>query len=153
MLGGFTTGNWDTPISDSTRGIVAVKLAGASGRELWRYQADSSSLTAGTRVAGGFDASYVTSVTVDRDNDVLLVGRTFSSTSLADGDSDYFAMKLNGNTGEEVWLSQGGSPSSRESLEGAQVINAPLFLRFITTPEYFFSPRSWWASTTNQRPK
>lgn len=121
ILGGSTSGEWDAPNLDFMRDIAAVKLDGSTGKELWRYQTMSS--TSSSLGGGGFGVSYVLGVAVDGDNPVL-VGSTYNR--LVDGvgipgDWDFFAIKLAGDTGDEMWRMQGGAPFVREGLRGAKV--------------------------------
>lgn len=99
-----------------------MKLSGVDGTELWRYQASSS--TSSSLGGGGFGVSYVLGVSVGSDGDPILVGSTFNSL-VGDvgipGDWDFFAIKLRGGTGGELWRVQGGAPFIREGLQGAKV--------------------------------
>ena len=104
---------------DGNRDIAAVKLSGSDGTELWRYQAVSS-----TSSSGGTGISYVLGVAVDGGGDPVLVGSTYNSLVSgvgAAGDWDFFAIKLEGSTGRELWRIQGGAPFMREGLRGAKV--------------------------------
>lgn len=98
--------------------MAAVKLDGATGDELWRYQSISSDSSQLGSV--GFNVSYVSAVSIDGDGNVLLVGSMFNSLE-EENDVDYLAMKLFGATGDEAWRIHGGSASAREGLEGVQV--------------------------------
>lgn len=124
ILGGFTNGAWvsDSPNSDGFRDIAAVKLTGSDGTELWRYQASSS--TSSSLGGGGVGISYVLGVAVDGADNPILVGSTYNSLvegAGISGDWDFFAIKLQGATGEELWRMQGGAPFMREGLRGAKV--------------------------------
>ncbi|CAM9101635.1 unnamed protein product [Ectocarpus sp. 6 AP-2014] len=119
ILGGFTNGEWGASNLDGLRDIAAVKLDGEAGTEVWRYQAAAS-----TSSSGGYGVSYVLGVAVDSTNNPVLVGTTYNS--LVDGvgvpgDWDFFAIKLNGVTGGELWRVQGGVAFTREGLLGAKV--------------------------------
>lgn len=107
------------------RDIAAVKLTGSAGEELWRYQAVSS--TSSSLGGGGFGISYVLAVAVDGDDNPVLVGSTYNRL-VEDvgipGDWDFFAIKLSGATGDEIWRMQGGAPFVREGLRGAKVSNS-----------------------------
>lgn len=121
FLGGFSNGGWvsGSPNLDGNRDIAAVKLTGSDGTELWRYQAASTTSSSG--VAG---TSYVLGVAVDGDDNPTLVGSTFNSLVEdvgVPGDWQFFAIKLQGSTGEELWRLEGGAPFMREGLRGAKV--------------------------------
>jgi len=91
ILAGFTSGEWDTPNPFYLPDVAVVKLSD-EGDELWRYQrVASTSSSVGIEV---FDVSYVTAVSIDDNDDPILVGSTFSSSILAEGERDYFAMKV-----------------------------------------------------------
>lgn len=104
---------------DANRDIAAVKLSGSNGTELWRSQAVSS-----TSSSGGTGISYVLGVAVNGNSNPILVGSTYNSlvegVGVA-GDWDFFAIKLEGSTGQELWRVQGGAPFMREGLRGAKV--------------------------------
>lgn len=119
ILGGFTNDEWDASNLDGLRDIAAVKLDGEAGTEVWRYQAAAS-----TSSSGGYGTNCVLGVAVDSSNHPVLVGTTYNS--LVDGvgvpgDWDFFAIKLNGGTGSELWRVQGGIAFTREGLLGAKV--------------------------------
>lgn len=69
--------------------------------------------------------SYVLAVAVDYDGNPVLLGTTFSLVEGVGvpGDWDFFAIKLDGETGGELWRTQGGGglPFTREGLRGAKV--------------------------------
>lgn len=107
---------------DGNRDIAAVKLAGSDGTELWRYQTASS--TSSSLGAGGFGISFVLGVAVDGSDNPILVGSTYNSLVEGigiPGGWDFFAIKLEGATGEELWRIQGGAPILREGLRGVKV--------------------------------
>eukprot|EP00903_Cladosiphon_okamuranus_P014847 g13748.t1 len=127
FLGGFTNGGWvaDRPNVDGNRDIAAVKLSGPTGRELWRYQAGSSNSSSPGENAG---ISYVLGLAVDSDDNPIMVGSAFNpsntstSSSAQDvGDWDFFAIKLDGSSGENLWRVQGGTPFTREGLRGIKI--------------------------------
>lgn len=104
------------------REIAAVKLTGSTGEELWRYQTASS--TSSSLGGGGFGVSYVLAVAVDGDDNPVLVGSTYNRLLEGvgvPGDWDFFAIKLAGDTGDEIWRMQGGAPFVKEGLRGAKV--------------------------------
>lgn len=136
VFGGFTNGDWNATNADGLRDVAAVKLHGDSGDELWRYQSVAADSSQSEGV--GLNVSYVSAVSVDGDDNVLLVGSTFNSLE-GNSNVDYLAIKLLGETGDEVWRVHGGSASAREGLEGAQVkirmlASKSLFLCFSGPP-------------------
>ena len=88
-MAGFTNGNWDASNPYDLPDVAAVKLSGEK-EELWRYQRVATESSTETY----FDVNYVTAVTVDAEGDPILVGSTFSSIALEEGERDYFAMKV-----------------------------------------------------------
>lgn len=128
LLGGLTSGAWvsDSPNLDGNRDIAAVKLSGSDGTEVWRYQAGPS--TSSSLGGGGAGISYALGVAVDGDDNPMLVGSVFtpsnattSSSAQGGGDWNFFAIKLQGSTGEELWQIQGGSAFTRKGLRDVKV--------------------------------
>lgn len=122
VLGGSTEGNWAASNPDNQPHMAVVKLDGTTGDELWRYQEVAPDSSGASLKYYGSGA--VLELAVDGGDDAFLLGYTFNS--LVDqegsaGDVDFFAIKLDGGTGSEVWTIQGGPEFSREGFVGAKV--------------------------------
>ncbi|CAM9650991.1 unnamed protein product [Choristocarpus tenellus] len=97
IFGGYTNGN----LSGIVKGeydIVATKLDGATGEEIWRWQN-------GTTAA---DILYATAV--DSAGDIFLGANSYGNFSgISEGDADFVVFKLDGSTGLELWRWQNGT--------------------------------------------
>eukprot|EP00752_Nemacystus_decipiens_P016211 g14498.t1 len=123
IMGGRTYGFWAEPNPEETFHLAAVKLDGSSGLEVWRYQESppDSSTSEGKVTYPG--SGGVVGVAVDGDDNVFLVGQTFGSLVDGEGDpgdSDFFAMKLDGSDGSEIWRLQSGGGSEFDSFHAVK---------------------------------
>lgn len=85
VVSGFTTR------ADGNRDLLVMKLAGASGDQLWLAQNDGAS--------GGNDVASV--VSIDASDDVIAAGYVDGEVN-----AEFVALKLAGDTGATLWLSQ-----------------------------------------------
>lgn len=87
FLAGYTYESWaDENVDNMAADWVCTKLNGATGVELWRWQWGNA--------GGGQD--LVSSLTVDSEGSPLLAGST-------DDGATFMAVKLDGDTGKELW--------------------------------------------------
>lgn len=124
FMGGYSEGFWSSSNADGRRDIAAVKLDGATGDELWRYQAVAEDSLTSLSEYVWYGQSGISDVAVDGDDNVFLVG--YSANSFVDGagdagDLDMIVIKLDGATGDELWRSQGGIETGWEQLYAARV--------------------------------
>lgn len=124
FMGGYSEGYWSTPNTDGRRDIAAVKLDGATGDELWRYQSVAGDSVTSLGEYVWYGQSSVSGVAVDNDDNVFLVGYSFNSFVVGEGDpgdADMIVIKLDGSSGDEIWRAQYGSSTGWENLLGARV--------------------------------
>lgn len=125
IMGGYSEGVWAASNPHTVRHLVVVKLDGSTGEELWRYQEASQDSTSATITYYG--SGTVIGLAVDGDDNVILVGQTYNSLVDGEGDpgdSDYFALKLDGTDGGEVWRMQGGFSFHFDSFLSVKVDSA-----------------------------
>lgn len=124
IMGGYSEGYWSTPNTDGRRDIAAVKLDGATGVELWRYQSVAGDSSTSLNEYIWYGQSSVSGVAVDNEDNVFLVGYSFNSFVVGQGDAgdvDMIVIKLDGSSGDELWRAQYGASTGWEQLLGARV--------------------------------
>ncbi|CAN0436632.1 unnamed protein product, partial [Ectocarpus sp. 8 AP-2014] len=126
IMGGRTAGYWSSSTPDYFPHMAVVKLDGSTGDEIWRYQehAPDSSTTWGLSYSS---LGSVSGVAVDGEDNCFLVGQTSGSLVYGEGDagdSDFFATKLDGADGSEIWTIQGGSSTTFDSFRDVAVDSA-----------------------------
>ena len=96
-----TSGTDDTYLNILASDFAAVKLLGESGAVAWQWT-DKSSGSSGDQVEGVLGAD------TDSNNDVILGGFTtgFWSSPNENAQRNIAAVKLDGNTGDEIWRFQ-----------------------------------------------
>ena len=127
ILAGSTTGFWTTFNTNGVRHIAVVKLDGSTGEEIWRFQdvAEDSSTSMGSYIHYG--SSTAIGAAVDHDDNVFLVGGTYNSLVYGAGDPgdvDFFVMKLSGETGAQIFTTQGGLSYHWDVLHGVKADSA-----------------------------
>lgn len=125
IMGGRTEGYWAAFNPVNQGHLAVVKLDGNTGDEIWRYQEAPPDSTTISNTWAGFAAA--TSVAVDGDDNIILVGQTFGSLVDGEGsyqDSDYFVMKLDGTDGDEIWTIQGETSESGTSFDNLLHVKA-----------------------------
>jgi len=107
----IAAGSFEEPTPCCGNDFVVVKLAGATGAELWRRQ-----------IAGvGTYSNYAYSVAADALGDVVAAGELDTGSYL----SDFTVAKLAGTTGAEVWRTQiSGTAASDPDLPGSVALSA-----------------------------
>lgn len=130
IVGGSTTGNWNLTAEDSSytgpQSFAAFKLNGTNCSTIWQYQSTNNQESSATSMSDGAEqtAGKIMSLAVDSEGDALFVGHNWNSSGEEidlDGDSNYIIGKLNGKTGEEIWVRNGGLPGSFEALWACDV--------------------------------
>lgn len=111
IMAGFTEGFWTESNSLGYRHMAAVKVDGATGDEIWKFQEGAGRSTTATASLVYEGSTTVFGVGVDGSDDVFLVGSTYGV--LVEGDAvphelDFFVLKLDGITGDEIWRAQSG---------------------------------------------
>ncbi|CAM9751516.1 unnamed protein product, partial [Choristocarpus tenellus] len=97
FLAGDTYDDWDG-INAGKMDFAAVKLNGQTGKEIWRWQ------------DGTLWYDSIWGAGIDPEDDLLLGGHSSSSFSgTSKGDFDFVSIKLNGETGLEMWRWQNGT--------------------------------------------
>lgn len=131
IVGGSTTGNWDLTGENSSytgpQSFAAFKLNGTDcSTIIWQYQSTNNQESSETSTSDGGEqtAGKIMSLVVDSEGDALFVGNNWDYSGEEidlDGDSNYTIGKLNGKTGEEIWVRDGGLPGSFEALWACDV--------------------------------
>lgn len=107
LLGGTTEGNWYGDSNSGLSDFMALKLDGATGVEVWRWQ------------GGTNEDDKVSAAIVNPSGDLILAGWTLGSwgrVNLQEGEeADFMCVTLDGDTGEEISRWQGGSTTHRDS--------------------------------------
>lgn len=130
IVGGSTTGNWNLVTeSESYSGpqsFAAFKLDGNNNHTMWRYQSKNNQGSSATSTSDSAEqtAGKIMSLVVDSLGDALFVGHIWNNSGEEiglDGDSNYTIGKLDGTTGEEIWVKNGGLSGSFEALWACDV--------------------------------
>lgn len=123
ILGGYTEIDGVSVNSNKQRNMTVVKLDGATGDKIWRYQDAADDLESSTG-RFGYDSTFIEGVAVDANDNVFLVGTMTNDLVPGDGtvnDIDWFVRKLDGDTAAVLWTVREGSTVFSELTKGIKV--------------------------------